>query len=88
MQYFGDTGRLANRPMSAFVIGDVYNETRIARDSTGTISRWWLRSPGFTPHYAAYVRRSGELNIEGRRIYWFGDADFSIRPALWLSLEP
>lgn len=42
---------------------------------------WWLRSPGNTTDYAAYVRTSGSVCCCGRDIR---DADCGVRPALRL----
>lgn len=43
---------------------------------------WWLRSPGFSQGYAAYVRTAGSLLDD------YVDRDSgSVRPALWVNLE-
>lgn len=46
---------------------------------------WWLRSPGYSSNYAAYVDTSGYIE-------YYGDYVASnwncVRPALWINLEP
>ena len=43
---------------------------------------WWLRSPGFDQHYAAYVLDGGSLLY-----YYVNFGDGCVRPALWVNLE-
>ena len=50
--------------------------------SNGTC-RWWLRSPGGSANYAAYVGSDGSVNSNGNYV----DYDTSaVRPALWVNL--
>lgn len=42
---------------------------------------WWLRSPGQSDKYAAYVRNLGSINQEGHTVAGINDA---VRPALWI----
>ena len=45
---------------------------------------WWLRSPGDDSDCAATVSPGGSIDNNG---YAFDDADFAVRPALWINLE-
>ena len=45
---------------------------------------WWLRSPGYNTHSAAYVFSDGSVNSYGNRVYIDNDA---VRPALWIELQ-
>ena len=45
---------------------------------------WWLRSPGKTQDYAAFVGRFGDVNVEGEVVL---TEDVSIRPAMWVDLN-
>ncbi len=44
---------------------------------------WWLRSPGCSQKYAAYVRLAGEIHEVGETVY-IGHA---VRPAMWIDLS-
>lgn len=45
---------------------------------------WWLRSPGYSQSYAAYVLYDGSLNCTGN----FVNSDYdAVRPALWINLD-
>ena len=79
--YFGDSGMLANRPLGAWGVSDGYGIQRIAMDTEGTASRWWLRSPGRDLDFAASVGSLGDLYLNGRAVF----ASDGVRPALWLS---
>lgn len=46
------------------------------------VTRWWLRSPGYTQCYAACVHSRGNLG-EQKCIA----EDICIRPAMWIDLE-
>ena len=46
---------------------------------------WWLRSPGFDQSRAAIVYMSGMYSTGG---YGVGDPLGTVRPALWINLEP
>ena len=84
VKYFGDSGQLKNRMDNAWCINDEYNSARIATDKKGTVSRWWLRSPGSNDHYAADVNDSGNLVFNGNFVDLSGGG---VRPALWLNLQ-
>ena len=43
---------------------------------------WWLRSPGYFQHYAAYVCDDGSLHD-----YFVNTGSGCVRPALWVNLE-
>jgi len=60
------------------------NKTRIAVDSAGTASWYWLRSPGYETNYAAFVPNDGFINPYGNIIVNIGGG---VRPALWLNTE-
>ena len=87
VRYFGDSGQLANRPHGALWISDTYNSARIARNLAGSVSWWWLRSPGSTPFIAARVFAGGYLYLVGFYAFWEGVAGGGVRPALILNLE-
>ncbi|MDR0221369.1 MAG: leucine-rich repeat domain-containing protein [Lachnospiraceae bacterium] len=87
VQYFGDSGQLANRPVDKWgwgsdYIDDEYNAARIAYETGGGASWWWLRSPGGRSFYAASVGRGGDFRVIGDGVGGVG----GIRPALWLNL--
>lgn len=56
---------------------------RIARDSEGKSSDWWLRSTGNVGYCVAYVSMSGNVVAAGVDV---GDPNSGARPALWLDL--
>ena len=83
--YFGDSGQLANRTDGTIWINDRYNSARRVRDIAGSASWWWwLRSPGWSPFYAAIVHPSGTLGMFGSIVYQSEVVGVGIRPALWL----
>lgn len=45
---------------------------------------WWLRSPGETQDFAAFVGRFGDVNVEGEIL---AAESVSIRPAMWVDLS-
>ncbi len=45
---------------------------------------WWLRSPGKTADYAAFVGRFGNVNVEGEIL---AAESVSVRPAMWIDLN-
>ena len=47
-------------------------------------SRWWLRSPGSSSVYAAYVPSNGSVNTGGSDV---NKSDYVVRPALWINLQ-
>ena len=59
-------------------------------------SRWWLRTPsGVVSPDFAYVDEYGSINYDGRSAFYdrrgksvgFGGDNYSIRPAIWISVE-
>ena len=61
------------------------SERRLKRKkSEGFEVLWWLRSPGADGRCAAAVNEKGSIEYNGN----FTFADFSIRPAIWINLEP
>ena len=84
VKYFGDSGKLQNRPnQNTWLIDDVYNNARIAKNADGVAVRWWLRSQGDYSCNAARVSNLGEVNVIGNRVH---DFNGGLRPALWLNL--
>ena len=85
VKYFFDSGQLKNRPNgNSYRIDDQFNDNRKACDASGAASWWWLRSPGYTGHYAANVLEVGRILMGGFNVAF----DYGgIRPALWLNLE-
>lgn len=47
-------------------------------------SVWWLRSPGHTGSYAAYVYHYGSISIDGNSVCY---NNVAVRPALWIKLQ-
>jgi hypothetical protein len=83
VQYFGDSGGLAQgNADNAWVIDDEYNDARMAYYQ-GAFEWWWLRSPGESGNYAAYVNYDGGIELYGCS---FSDRG-GVRPALWLDFE-
>ena len=52
-------------------------------DSGGGMTWWWLRSPGHSDNYAAFVNTNGRVSFIGSFVK---DTDTSVRPAFWLNL--
>ncbi len=50
--------------------------------SSKSACRWWLRSPGNSQRYAAYVGSGGDVYFSGYSVDY---ANVSVRPALWIS---
>ena len=46
--------------------------------------KWWLRSPGSTSSYAAFVKEDGNVDNYGSSA---NNMRLGVRPALWLNLE-
>ena len=44
---------------------------------------WWLRSPGYSADYAAFVFVNGYVNSNG---HYVSSSDDAVRPALWVNL--
>ena len=87
VQYFGDSGQLADRPRGATSIDDEYNSERIViREDTGKAGIWWLRSNGrhSESKYFACVQDNGTISIYGQNRSY---DHFGVRPALWLNIE-
>ncbi|MDR2590760.1 MAG: DUF6273 domain-containing protein [Oscillospiraceae bacterium] len=59
------------------------NSTRVALNSNGEASWWWLRSPGAIGDYAARVDYVGGVSIYDLDVV----IDTGVRPALWINLE-
>jgi hypothetical protein len=86
VRYFGDSGRLANRPSgNPTYIRDQYDNNRVAYELSDKSSAyyWWLRSPGYYSDNAACVIVDGWVGVLGYFVYH----DYiGVRPALWLKL--
>ncbi|MDR0883264.1 MAG: DUF6273 domain-containing protein [Oscillospiraceae bacterium] len=63
---------------------DEYDQNRTEKGNSGKSVWWWLRSPGFGPHYAARVDDDGYVDLYG---YNVSRSSGGVRPALWLNLE-
>ena len=93
VQYFGDSGQLANKNPDNFrTINDQFNDARIALNEDGIVAEgnggWWLRSPGYRGVSAAFVYGFGVINICGKPVndpLMAGGG--GVRPALWLELS-
>ena len=48
---------------------------------------WWLRSPGLTQYFVAYVRRDGSLDGSLNNYTHAGRSNAPVRPAMWIDLE-
>ena len=82
-RYFGDSITNLNKDHHEDNISDRNDAARIAKDSRGKTSMWWLRSPGFHSDSAAFVCHNGSVNVYG---YSVDTDDGGVRPALWLKL--
>jgi hypothetical protein len=60
------------------------DDARVARDSRGAVSYWWLRSPGPEPIVAATVGSDGALGYAGT---WVSNGTRGVRPALWVAMD-
>ena len=85
LKYFGDSGQWENpAPVSRWWINDRYNNARIARDTAGSASWWWLRSPANSSSFAALVGSFGYLCL---RSGFVSSNSGGVRTALWLNIE-
>ena len=64
--------------------GTAYCYAQGAWESSG-ICCWWLRSPGSSSNFVAFVNFGGSVNDIGDGV---GDGLGVVRPAMWISLEP
>jgi hypothetical protein len=94
VKYFGDSSDLRNERRKDIVgeLGDVgyylydeFNHERIAFYE-GESAWWWLRSPGDSSTFAAYVNCDGAVDMVGSYVDDDVDDDGGVRPALWLNL--
>jgi hypothetical protein len=86
VQYFGDSGKLQNRPDDRLIqhISDEFDSARRAKWDDGRYSFWWLRSPGSEQSLAAGVDGTGAIYVSGTGV---SNSTLGSRPALWLNLE-
>jgi len=76
--YFGNSGNYAKKIISGnWTFSNNYDNERAAGEP------WWLRSPGEDKRNAAYVAKSGRVEVSG---YPVNSSDIGVRPALWLNL--
>ena len=82
--------RLANQPnwfdwgIYIWSIHDQFSDVRIAYDTAGSATWWWLRSHGATSNaFSAIISANGFVNMNGFPVsYGVG----GVRPTLWLKL--
>jgi hypothetical protein len=68
-------------------IYDQYNKARQAKTlNNGDFGWWWLRSPGDGSDYAAFIDKTGYVNIYGIIVDHANDRG-GVRPAFWLDLK-
>ena len=84
VQYFGDSGKLGDGFKGEAFLDDEYNSARIAYDTKGEASMWWLRSVGQYAWDATEVFATGVIDPSG--IIIITDEEGGVRPALWLIL--
>ena len=83
-RYFGDsTAELRNVRKDDLYFTDKNSPNRIAEDSNGTASWWWLRLPGIESYIAARVDAVGDVDMDGDIVSAGGGG---VRPALRLNL--
>ena len=58
------------------------DEERKATYTNGSLSCWWLRSPGAYDYYTAGISTDGSIGKYGD----FFDEKYGIRPAIWVNL--
>ena len=80
VEYFGDSGQLAEGYTNNGQLSDQYDSNRIAYDYYGTPNLWWLRSPGNSYNLASVVNADGSIDCSGYQV----SSTIGIRPALWL----
>lgn len=61
-------------------IDDKFNELRIAVDSNGAETSWWLRTPGYTMECAVTVFPHGVIDGSGT----LAGCPNGVRPAMWV----
>ena len=85
-KYLGLNGDIT--PDNKFYVSDQHNHNRVATCPDGAPSRWWLRTPGNMPNFAACITVDGRIcatgdfvNRPSTPVYNIG-----IRPAMWVKL--
>lgn len=68
-------------PTAYAIAHGVYN---VIEENNACTCRWWLRSPGSTQNYAAYVFIDGSSGCYGSYVAY---DTVGVRPALWLDLN-
>ncbi|MDR0248116.1 MAG: DUF6273 domain-containing protein [Oscillospiraceae bacterium] len=93
VQYFGDSGQLANRPNDdpyneTWNIDDQYKEARMTTYRNGNLGTWWLRSPGANGRCVAAIDYYGGIRVGGTVVYSeiTGEGNGGVRPAMWITL--
>nr|AGS52667.1 hypothetical protein [uncultured bacterium contig00045] len=83
--YFGDSGQLANGGASVgWHINDQYNDARVARETDGATTWWWLRSPGEVGNLVAVVNEKGLIDFIGNNVF---SESGGVRPAMWVTFD-
>jgi len=87
LEYFGDSGKLANETLADVNSGEIcdqYDSARVAYNTHGFPATWALRTPGASNDEVAFIADddylSGSLCVTGREIR----ESFGIRPAMWV----
>ncbi|MBP5529884.1 MAG: InlB B-repeat-containing protein, partial [Lachnospiraceae bacterium] len=81
---FGFTGNDNSTDTRKVISTDYAKHNGAFVSSSNGTSDWWLRSPGSSADYAAYVVINGVVFRDG---YYVNRSSFAIRPALNLNLE-
>ena len=60
-----------------------YAKANVSSKNDRNACSWWLRTPGFTVDYAAYVHSDGEVQVFGSSV---SDEGYAVRPAVWVKI--
>ena len=89
VRYFGDSGKLNNRPYGARQLWDEYSDARSVLEADGSgFANWWLlRTPGMWSRESVGIDYFGTIFMDGRSVSSYFPVASGIRPALWLRLD-
>ena len=89
LEYFGDSGKLANETLADVNSGEIcdqYDSARVAYNTHGFPATWALRTPGASNDEVAFIADddylSGSLCVTGREVR----KSLGIRPAMWVCM--